>query len=60
MLKRLPIDTNIYIDINKIELPRDTGIQVKRSVDMTSSGMNGLDIRANVSPKWDKNRCPAE
>ena len=29
--------------------------QLKRSVDMTSSGLN---IRTNASPKWDRTRCP--
>ena len=27
---------------------------LKRSVDMTSSGKNGLNIRTNASPKWDR------
>ena len=31
-----------------------------RSVDMTSSGKNGLNIRTNASPKWDRTRCPEE
>ena len=34
--------------------------KLKRSVDMTSSGKNGLNIRTNVSPKWDRTRCPEE
>ena len=25
---------------------------------MTSSGKNGLNIRTNASPKWDRTRCP--
>ena len=33
---------------------------LKRSVDMTSSGKNGLNIRTNASPKWDRTRCPEE
>ena len=33
---------------------------IKRSVDMTSSGKNGLNIRTNASPKWDRTRCPEE
>ena len=28
--------------------------KLKRSVDMTSSGNNGLNIRTNASPKWDR------
>ena len=32
--------------------------KLKRSVDMTSSGKNGLNIRTNASPKWDRTRCP--
>ena len=27
---------------------------------MTSSGKNGLNIRTNASPKWDRTRCPEE
>ena len=34
--------------------------KLKRSVDMTSSGENGLNIRTNASPKWDRTRCPEE
>ena len=34
--------------------------KLKRSVDMTSSGKNGLNIRTNASPKWDRARCPEE
>ena len=32
--------------------------RLKRSVDMTSSGKNGLNIRTHASPKWDRTRCP--
>ena len=34
--------------------------KLKRSVDMTSSGKNGLNIRTNAKPKWDRTRCPEE
>ena len=34
--------------------------KLKRSVDMTSSGKNGLNIRTNASPKWNRTRCPEE
>ena len=34
--------------------------KLKRCVDMTSSGKNGLNIRTNASPKWDRTRCPKE
>ena len=34
--------------------------KLKRSVDMTSSVKNGLNIRTNASPKWDRTRCPEE
>ena len=27
---------------------------------MTSSRKNGLNIRTNASPKWDRTRCPEE
>ena len=35
-------------------------LKLKRSVDLTSSGKNGLNIRTNASPKWDRTRCPEE
>ena len=34
--------------------------KLKRSEDMTSSGKNGLNIRTNASPKWDRIRFPEE
>ena len=34
--------------------------KLKRSVDMTSSGKNGLNIRTNTSTKWDRTRCTEE
>ena len=34
--------------------------KLKRSVDLTSSGKNGLNIRTNASPKWNRTRCPEE
>ena len=34
--------------------------KLERSVDMTSSGMNGLNIRTNAGPKWERTRCPEE
>ena len=34
--------------------------KLKRSIDMTSSGKNGINIRTNASPKWDRTRCPGE
>ena len=27
---------------------------------MTSSKKNGLNIRTNASPKWDRTRCPED
>ena len=30
--------------------------KLKRSIDMTSSGMNDLNIRTNTSPIWDRTR----
>ena len=32
--------------------------KLKKSVDMTSSGKNGLNIKTNASPKWDRTKCP--
>ena len=34
--------------------------KLKRSVDMTSSWKNGLNITTNASPKWDRTRCQEE
>ena len=34
--------------------------KLKRSVDMTSSGKNGLNIRKNASPKWDRTKCKSQ
>ena len=34
--------------------------ELKRSEDMTSSGMNGLNIKTNASLKWDRTRCQEE
>ena len=34
--------------------------KIKKSIGMTSSGMNGLNIRTNASPKWDRTRCSDE
>ena len=39
--------------LSKIEVLRDVR-NSKRSIDMTRSGMNGLNIRTNASPKWDR------
>ena len=45
---------------SKIEVPRDVRNSKLRSVDITSSGENDLNIRTNASPKWDRIRCPEE
>ena len=34
--------------------------KLKRSGDKTSSVINGINIRTNASPKWDRIRCPEE
>ena len=34
--------------------------KLKKSVDMTSSEKNGLNIRTNASPKRNRSRCPEE
>ena len=34
--------------------------KLKRSVDMTSSEKNGLNIKTYASFKWDRTRCPEE
>ena len=46
---------------NKKQNRRTEGCsKLKRSVDMTSSGKNGLNIITNTSPKWDRTWCPEE
>ena len=46
----------IYIVVSDSKQNRSTEgcSKLKRSVDMTSSGKNGLNIRTNASPKWDR------
>ena len=34
--------------------------KLKRSVEMTSSGKNGLNIRTNASPTWDRTKFSEE
>ena len=66
--KRIIIDTcHINVLQTGIHVPRlkqnrstEGCLKLKRSVDMTSSGKNGLNIRTNASPKWDRTRCPEE
>ena len=54
----------LSVDIGKIDTKQNRSTEgcskLKRSVDMTSSGKNGLNIRTNASPKWDRTRCPEE
>ena len=40
---------------SKVEVPSD--VRNSRSVDMTSSGKNVLNILTNASPKCDRTRC---
>ena len=42
--------------LSKIEVPRDG--RNSKSGNTTSSGENGLNIRTNASPNWDRTRCP--
>ena len=56
---------DISVDQNRLTLIKQNKStegcsKLKRSVDMTSSGKNGLNIRTNASPKWDRTRCPEE
>ena len=55
---------SIIVVYSRIFLKQNRSTQgcskLKRSVDMTSSGKNGLNIRTNSSPKWDRTRCPEE
>ena len=44
--------------LSKIEVPMD--VRNSKSENMTSSGENGLNIRTNASPKWDRTRCQEE
>ena len=49
------LDINIFLWQFSLKQNRSTEgcSKLKRSVDMTSSGKNGLNIRTNASPKWD-------
>ena len=51
---------NYQNGIAKLNRSTEGYSKLKRSVDMTSSGKNGLKIRTNASPKWDMTRCPEE
>ena len=53
-------DDDIYAELMKQNRSTEGCSKLKRSVDMTSSGKNGLNIRTNASPKWDRTRCPEE
>ena len=51
----------LIIGLSKMQNRSTEGCsKLKRSVDMTSSGKNGLNIRTNANPKWDRTRCPEE
>ena len=50
----------IFIHLKKQNRSTEGWSKLKRSVDMRSSGKNGLNIRTNASPKWDRTRCPEE
>ena len=49
-----------YASYECIKEDRSVCSKIKRSVDIASSGKNGLNIRTNASPKWDRTRCPEE
>ena len=51
--------TTVKNKTNNIEQNRSNEgcSKLKSSVDITSSGKNGLNIRANASPKGDRTRC---
>ena len=51
---------NIMIPAGKQNRSTEGCSKLKRSVYMTSSGKNGLNIITNASPKWDRTRCPEE
>ena len=55
---------NIYLHVRistcKQNRSTERCSKFKRSVDMTCSGKNGLNIRKNESPKWDRTGCPKE
>ena len=54
--------SKIHLQYDKQNRSTEGCSRLKRSVDMTSSGKNGLNIRTklNASPKWDRTRCPEE
>ena len=51
---------NLKIDDEQQNRTKEGCSKLKRSVDITSSGKNGLNMRTNASPKWDKTGCPEE
>ena len=55
-----PITPTLKIRLERQNRSTEGCSKLKRSVDMTSSGKNGLNIRTNASPKWDRTRCPEE
>ena len=58
-IPKLDLDHNLQSDVEQNRSAEGYS-KLKRSVDMTSSGKNGLNIRTNASPKWDRTRCPKE
>ena len=52
--------THPRVTISKQNRSTEGCSKLKRSVDMTSPGKNGLNIRTNASPKLDKTRCLEE
>ena len=44
--------------ICKKEVPRD--VRISMSENMTTSGENGLNMRTNASPEWDRTWSPEE
>ena len=49
-----------FLEVSKQNRSTERCSKLKRSVDMTSSGKNGLNITTNASPKWDRTRCQEE
>ena len=49
-----------YLIIMKHNRSTEGCSKLKRSVDMTSSEKNGLNIITNASPEWDRTRCSEE
>ena len=54
------IDADFALNPTKHNRCTEECSKLKKSVDMTSSGLHGLNISTNASPKCDRTKCPEE